>query len=153
MKTETLSNIEEIILRYLRLKDEKGYAYPTHQIYRNIRHFPNAPVDLSYKKTINACQSLMAKSFVYQGKTETNPDTFYAITKEGREFAEKHFPLFEVMADPQPSENCKRALEFISKAEEITPQNERERFRRSECIKHAINALKVELKETANESY
>ena len=148
MKT-TLSNIEELVLRYLRLKPEKAYA--AHPIYRNIRRFPNAPIDLSYKKTVKACQTLMGKSFVYQGKTETNTHTFYGITREGRKFAEKHFPLFEVLHQPTPSENYEKALEFISKAEEINPQNERERFRRSECLKHAINALTVELKETANE--
>lgn len=45
-----------------------------------------------------------------------------------------------------PSKNIQRARKFIAKAEEIRPKNDRERFRRSECLKHAILALQHEVR-------
>ena len=44
------------------------------------------------------------------------------------------------------SKHIKRARSFISKAEGIRPKNDRQQFRRSEYLKHAILALQTELK-------
>ena len=46
------------------------------------------------------------------------------------------------------SKNIQKAREFISRAEKITPKTERQQFRRSECLKHAILAIQHELKGT-----
>ena len=48
---------------------------------------------------------------------------------------------------PNSSPHIQRAVGCISKAEEIIVEDERDRFRRSELVKHAILALEHEVKE------